>query len=38
MLRDQSGRQVKIEISGSHVASFKFKVSSFKASCHKISI
>jgi len=33
MLRDQSGRQVKIKISGSHAVSFKFQVSSFKPSC-----
>jgi hypothetical protein len=30
MLRDQSGRQVKIEISGSHPASFQRQVSSIK--------
>ena len=38
MLRDQLRRQVKIEISGSHAASFKFQVASFKPCMHKISI
>jgi hypothetical protein len=33
MLRDQAGRQVKIEIVGSHTVSFKCRVSSFKLSC-----
>jgi hypothetical protein len=32
MLRDQSGWQIKVEISGSHAASFRFQVSSFKPS------
>jgi hypothetical protein len=33
MLCDQSGGQVEMEISGSHTASFRFQVSSFKPSC-----
>jgi hypothetical protein len=32
MLRDQSGRQIKVEFGGSHAASFRFQVSSFKPS------
>ena len=38
MLRNQSGRQVKIEISGSHTASFKCQVSSIKPSCIRFQL
>jgi hypothetical protein len=33
MLCDQSRGQVEMEIGGSHAASFRFQVSSFKPSC-----
>jgi hypothetical protein len=33
MLRDQSGGQIEVEIGGSHAASFRVQVSSFKPSC-----
>jgi hypothetical protein len=38
MLRDQAGWQIEMEISGSHTASFRFQVSSFKPSCIRFLI